>query len=380
MLIQEFLKTHCLLDLEAEGIEYSLFDDNQLIQLNYNQITASESNKMACECRALILGIDRQITDSEIVGETVVVCRSFDRFFNLGQNNTVLNFSQPLTIFEKIDGSLINLYFYKNEWRTSSRSVWDGSNQINNIISFNNLVKKTLKEMNTSFEILISRLDKNYTYSFELTTPLNKVVVDYKDYRMTLLGCRDNKSGQQFSIDYMEHLGMPFPKKYNFHTMSEINDFIGKLEDHNFEGFVAMDRNFNRVKIKSPNYLLAHKIATKQMTDPNLLEAILLKIDDDISIFMNEIFIKRMSEIKSALVNYCKRSDDLYTKYKDLSRKDFALSIKTENVVMQYLFDMFTNKAASTLEAIHSKKVDNEFPRTMLLNLLEKLDLNQIQL
>jgi hypothetical protein len=54
MIIQDFLKAHSLKDLEAEGIDYSIFDNGKLLQLNYNQISSKESSKMASECRNVL--------------------------------------------------------------------------------------------------------------------------------------------------------------------------------------------------------------------------------------------------------------------------------------------------------------------------------------
>ena len=106
MLIQKFLETHSLSDLESVGIDYNLFDNGKIVQLNYNQITAQESDPMSRQCRALILSVPSPITEINVVGQTAIVSRSFDRFFNLGQQNTTLDFSKKITIFEKLDGSI----------------------------------------------------------------------------------------------------------------------------------------------------------------------------------------------------------------------------------------------------------------------------------
>ena len=370
MIIQDFLKTHSLKDLEAEGIDYSIFDNGKLLQLNYNQISSKESSKMACECRSLILG--GNFNETDIVGETKVVCRSFNRFFNLGQAGATIDFSKPLTIWEKLDGSLINIYYYDGEWRTSSRSVWNGENIINNTMSMRKLVELALKDIGKSFEILTSRMEKRYVYIFELTTPVNQIVVSHDKFSLTLIGIREIETGQEKNILYFENLGMPFPKIYNFHSLSEINDFIEKLPDHNAEGFVVCDKDFNRVKIKSPKYLLAHKIATKNMSDPNLLEAILLGMDDDMIPFMNKYFADRLMEIKEKLSLYLIKSDSVFNSHRDLDRKSFAIAIQKCGVLTQYLFEMYQGKSKSTLESIRNKKTNVGFVQSLLNGLLKQ--------
>ena len=43
-----------------------------------------------------------------------------------------------------------------------------------------------------AFEVWSGTLNPSLTYMFELTTPLNRVVVNYPNYRLHLLGIRQN--------------------------------------------------------------------------------------------------------------------------------------------------------------------------------------------
>jgi hypothetical protein len=373
MLIQKFLETHSLSDLEAVGIDYNLFDNGHIIQLNYNQITAQESDPMARECRALILYTYPAITETDIVGMTNVVSRSFDRFFNIGQQNTSIDFSKNITIFEKLDGSLINIFNYKGVWKTSTRSVWNGENTINNTVSFNSLVIKSLEEMGTSFEELTSKLDSRFNYSFELLTPLNIVVVSHNNFSLRLIGCREIQSGLEKDIRSID-IGIPIPKIYDFNSVEDIIIFIEALEDHNFEGFVALTQDngvFHRVKIKSPKYLIAHRVATLATCNHHLMDMILQNIDDDMIQYLSDYFKEKLFDIKIKFNEYLVRSDKLFHEYKALDRKEFALVIlEHKDILAQHLFNMYTNKARSTLESVQKQKKDGAFPRSVLDSIL----------
>jgi hypothetical protein len=231
------------------------------------------------------------------------------------------------------------------------------------------LVEKSLNDMGTSFEELTSCLDKNTTYSFELLTPINKVVVSHNDFSIKLIGAR-YKSGQEIDIRTL-HFGIPIPMIYNFNSLNDISSFIDKLPDHNFEGFVVCDEDFNRVKIKSPKYLIAHKVASKDMNDRNLMEAILLGIEDDMIPFMAEYFVTRLNTIKANLSAYLIKSDSIFEKHKGLARKDFALAIKDSGVLSAYLFDMFSGKSKKTIDSIRSKKSSDGFAHSVLDSLLK---------
>ncbi len=367
MLIQDFLLTHSLNDLEAAGIDYNLYDDGHILQLNYNMLTAKESDPMACECRALILSCDVS-NPSAIVGETKVVSRAFDRFFNLDQQGSTVDFSKPTTIFEKLDGSLISLYHYKGRWNVATRSNWNGSNEFNGH-TFRGLFNRALNEMGWEFDDFVAQLDTERAYLMELQTPLNQVVVPHDTFKLNLIGCR-NRNGQEYDIRTID-IGIPIPAIFDFHSMADIRAFIDKLPDHSFEGFVVLDNNFHRVKIKSPKYLIAHKVATKAMTDINLLESILLEVDDDIIGFMPKFFAERLRVLKDALAAYVLRSDAVFSEHKHLDRKSFALAIVNSGLNTGYLFLMHSGKAGSTIGAIRTSKKNGEFPRGIMEGLLK---------
>lgn len=371
MLIQKFLETHSLSDLESVGIDYNLFDNGKIVQLNYNQITAQESDPMSRQCRALILSVPSPITEINVVGQTAIVSRSFDRFFNLGQQNTTLDFSKKITIFEKLDGSMINVYHYNNKWYVSTRSCWDGSNEVNGFV-FKDLFLKCLK---IPFDEFTAKLDPKYTWIFELIPPVNRIVVNYPDFSLIFIGCREIQTGIEKDIHQID-IDISIPNIYNFNSVEDILNFIKQLKDHHFEGFVAVDENFNRVKIKSPKYLIAHRVATLTTCDHHLMDMILQKIDDDMVQYLAEYFKERLFNIKIKFNEYLVLSDSIFHQFKDLSRKEFALAImERKNILTQHLFNQYTGKAVSTLDSIEKQKKSGEFPRSVLDSILGVLDL-----
>jgi hypothetical protein len=49
----------------------------------------------------------------------------------------------------------------------------------------------------------LNSLDKSFTYVFELTSPLNRVVVKYADYRITILAARETANGKYLPTDVL---------------------------------------------------------------------------------------------------------------------------------------------------------------------------------
>src|SRR4051812_14440572 len=102
MEVIKYLKQYGLKALEEEfSIKAKIYEEG-LIVLNYDQIYSStKAHPIVAECRGLILDTDFNI-----------VSRSFDRFFNLGEQpetQTDIDISKAVCM-EKIDGSLIKIY------------------------------------------------------------------------------------------------------------------------------------------------------------------------------------------------------------------------------------------------------------------------------
>jgi hypothetical protein len=328
---------------------------------------------MSRECRALILSVPNPITETDVVGKTSIVSRSFCRFFNLGQQNTSIDFSKDIVIFEKLDGSMINVYNYQDKWYVSTRSCWDGSNEVNGFV-FKDLF---LKCLGIPFDEFTAKLDPKFTYIFELTSPANIIVVSHNTFSLRLIGCREIKTGIEKDIRSID-IGIPIPKIYNFNSVQDITNFIDALEDHNFEGFVSLTKEngvFHRVKIKSPKYLIAHRVATLATCDHHLMDMILQNVDDDMVQYLSDYFKGKLFDIKIKFNEYLVKSDKLFHEYKALGRKEFALVIlEHKDVLTQHLFNMYTGKAHSTLESIVNQKKDGAFPRSVLDSILGVLD------
>lgn len=118
-------------------------------------------------------------------------------------------------------------------------------------------------------DIPFDRLDKDKTYIFELVSPRTQIIVPYKCTMLYHTGTRHNITGMETEED----IGIRKPARYPLHSLEaciraakELNSGMEKKSEVEQEGFVVVDRNWNRVKIKSPDYLAAHYIAGIPMT------------------------------------------------------------------------------------------------------------------
>ena len=120
---------------------------------------------------------------------------------------------------------------------------------------YNNFGELFLKAIDGYFEG-----NPNYTYMFELVSPYNKIVVDYPEIKAYHLATRDNITGEEVEIN----LGIEKPKQYKLKTEEDVKRAASRLP-FDEEGYVVVDKYYNRVKIKSPAYVNAHRLVNNHV-------------------------------------------------------------------------------------------------------------------
>lgn len=96
------------------GVDVRDYPEHGFMHLDYNMIECEKNHPIVIECRGLIMDYDGNI-----------MCKSFDRFFNLGENNvSEFDFANSIA-FEKADGSLCRIYFNTktNKWEIATRGT-----------------------------------------------------------------------------------------------------------------------------------------------------------------------------------------------------------------------------------------------------------------
>lgn len=188
-----------------------------------------------------------------------VMSLGFRKFFNNGETNAAKIDWKSAHVLEKIDGSFAQVYFdkYLNEWCIGSSGTAEGEGVVFGRITFKDLFYMSAKGMN------FDKLIKGNTYCFELTTPHNIVVTPHRDFNVTLLAIRELSNLTEFKykdvIKIGDELNVKTVKRFPLNNNSEIlKTFVGLPFYH--EGYVVIDKNFSRVKIKNPAYLAAHHL------------------------------------------------------------------------------------------------------------------------
>ena len=281
------------------------------------------------------------------INNNTVVCNPFKKFGNYGEEYSDKIDWNSAVIEEKLDGSLIKLWFYKdmNKWLWSTNGTIDAYTRqpamtycMGDIIDLCENTNDIISTINSK----TSEYD-DYTFMFELVGKDNiHTVNNYDKNELILIGIRINSTGEEispnvFQADYEPSIKIR--KTYDF--IKELDYLIEYLDmkDNNskndnvieYEGFVVCDKNFNRIKIKSLKYVRLHHLTNGGNISINVLFPIIRdgNIDDIVGTFpiIKDKALK-VHELYHFIKENIKYSLTLCQHHMHKSQKEFAIAIQ----------------------------------------------------
>lgn len=315
--------------------------DEGYILFKYNQLCSDFNLPEVQEARGIIF---RE-------SDWKCVCHPFNKFGNYGECYCPEIDWSTASVQEKVDGSLMKVWFDET-WHISTNGTIDAfkaplecSNK--EIDSYGKLFIYCLNQMGISERYFFSELDKlgyNFCYMFEMVSPYNRVVIEYTVARLYYLGSRNLLTDKEYMPE-ARPLMFPLPKRYPLHSLKDVKEAASVLP-WDEEGYVVCDGRFNRVKIKSPEYVKAHHGRTNgNISTSRLLEIILNNEVDEFLIYANEYtdkinnLIAEMelfkTQVKLEIVNLSPANYD--------SRKEYAEVVKKYPSYMQYFLFRYEN-------------------------------------
>ncbi len=216
-----------------------------LISFKYSMIESPLDTKIAQEARSLVL-------DSE--DNWNLVCQGFEKFFNFGEGKAAQLDLSTTIAFEKVDGSLIVAYVYKNDWQFCTTGTPDAHTPIDKFdLTFRNLFLQTLGQQLPDPE----KYQDDFWF-FELVSPYNKVVVNYPKANIVALGGRNKHTREMFSPERTAEVwGVECVKRYPFQSIELLVNSLEGVSGFSREGYVLHDGK-NYLKIKNEDYVRLH--------------------------------------------------------------------------------------------------------------------------
>ena len=273
------------------------------------------NERISQECRGLILDESKNWN---------IVSFPYLKFWNAHEGLAAEIDWSTAKVMEKLDGSLMTLHYYDNAWQISSSGKPDAAGEVNNSgITFAKLFWDTWEKLGYKLPT-----NTNICYMFEMITPLNRIVCVYNESRIVLHGARDLQTLCELIPEPIaKEYGWECAKSYPLQTFDEIVDFVKDFNPLANEGVVVVDQEFNRIKIKSPQYLaIAHM--KDGFSHKRIIELVQLNAGSEFLSYFPE-FTKEYEEVKEKYENLVNEIANVFAKYSPIiAQKDYALAVK----------------------------------------------------
>lgn len=335
-----------------------------LVQLKYDQIEANFNLPLVTQCRGLILNE---------ADNWAIVARPFDKFFNYGEELADPIDWKTATINEKLDGSLIIMYYHEGAWWVATSGTPDGSGDVGNFgRSFASLFWEIWDAKKYR---LPSEMYESCTFMFELTSPFNRVVVQNTDSTVRLIGVRNNLSGLELPIRKFAQWerAREFPPMHSIESLAKTFDTMNPVKQ---EGYVVVDAEYRRIKVKHPGYVALHHMRSS-LSPKRLLQVVRAgEIAEVVASFpeWQEAFERIKARYDGLVVNLEQRWEE--TKH-IVPKKLFAESAK-KCMVPGILFSLYDQHIETAEEGLRSMHIEKLAELLAINEALEGLQLNTI--
>jgi len=299
---------------------------------NYTEQTQFDGhwNETTLSCRGLVVNDDGAIQALPL-----------QKFFNIeeAKHTPTTNFE----VFDKVDGSLLILFYYEGDWIFATRGSFTSEQAIRAKVIASRWPTTSIEE-----------LDPRFTFLFEIVYPENRIVVDYGDKEELVLLTAINPTNRK-ELSYND-LHQFYSEYFTVVTRYDRLDYknIQKLNTPNSEGFVVKFDNGQRCKIKFADYVRLHRIMT-DLSTTTVYEK--LRFGHDINDWLKDVpdeFYKHIKEYADELTtqyNYMETEARLrYYAISNLkNRKKFAAEALTCPEYSSIMFSMRDDKDYSQI-------------------------------
>lgn len=231
-----------------------------------------------------------------------IISRRQHKFFNLGEREETLpeniDWTQDHIVLEKMDGSNISPVLIESEDKVywcSKRGITMISDLLDPYVRAHDKYDKFARKM----------ISLDLCPCLEWCTPLNKIILDYKDESLTLTTLRHNVTGEYVDYDDMvaiaKEFDIPVVRKLRdrINNLAEFLDFVRNAT--NIEGFVIRFKN-DMFKVKCMWYLRIHKMLDNLKFEKDVLRFVINNQIDDLKPFVSPENSARLQKFNDAVL------------------------------------------------------------------------------
>lgn len=283
-----------------EHVEFS-----DVAVLNYTPKAQYEGHTpVTTLCRGLVF----DQSNGELLGKPL------PKFYNYGESAAPkFDLSEPVSVFDKADGSLIVAFWYGDDFLCCSRGSFNSEQAL--------AAQKMLDDVDFDWK-------RGITYLFELVGPSNPIVLKYPEDKLISLGAVETEKTQYIFPGRIE---TPFEavEEFQFDTFA---DALAAPPRPNAEGYIIHGLP-GTVKLKQQDYIELHRIIFN-LTPKNIWRAIVAgkTLDQIKEPFPDEFYDEIDGHFNSIYDAYGTIADELMRAYSSIpptaDRKAFAAQVK----------------------------------------------------
>ena len=275
--------------LDNFGITTKQSGDLLLLRYYRDNPKFNSDDTMTTFCRGTI--INKKTKKPVFVGLKMKV--DYDYF----KNNVLFS---DVKIQQYYDGTMVNLYYYKDKWFTSTKTVIDAKHS--KWISkqnFNSL-------FNQSCQIDYDKLSKDCCYSFVLQHKDNRIISEVPTNRVVLILTRNVNNNEIVSNPTDIGKGVILPSTINLKNYSELENYIKTL-NYNLAGVMLYGPNELRTRLMCDDYIKASELrGNKNNFLLNIIDYNDTKLNDYLYYFNDDyIIVTKLKKLTNKLLHLC---------------------------------------------------------------------------
>ena len=271
--------------------------------------------------------------------EPYLVCRPFKKFFNLDETPFTmgLDLSKIEIAAVKEDGSLITSFIDipTGELRLKSKQALASEQALMAMHYLNHNTCSDLRSEVTEVTEL------GYTVMFELVSPANRIVLEYSNTELRVIGIRAIEDGRvllksEFEEEYPE-ISNAWVESYSPSEGQVDESFVRSIPGLvGIEGFVLTMDDGLMVKVKTDWYKNLHHLKDSVNSIKQMFEAVIEERADDVKAMFptDEITLSRISEMEKKVIpiynGFVSKVENFYTDNKTLERREYAIKGQLE--------------------------------------------------
>lgn len=311
-------------ELETPDTEYR-------IMMIGNRFKSDFKNPISFECNGAIVSYNRKTNKFK----TLVVPTELFNSQTLCKEEINNYIKQRVySLYKVYDGTIVNLYFYKNSWRISTNKAYDATNlYFMENKTYNNVLEE-LFSYYKDFNMSRLNINKCYTICFKYdkfhTFIENKHIPNQN--KLILIQSVDTtifNNENKLIIDYNDEIGIPVSTQYNLHGDHTLKNIYNVLYNE-----ITRYKKYNNGNTYEPNYgliLRSHNFnKTKEYSNLLLESNLMSKIRN---VLYNHSFAKKLNYFDK-LINSESTINKNYYNMQDLTNLKMFLVKKDLNVYL----------------------------------------------